>query len=67
MRKHMPSMHDTRVVERFLFFPKTLPLITGKIEQRWWEKAKIVQIYRNSYWSMGTIIQDWQDERWNKD
>jgi hypothetical protein len=60
--KQSPNIGDTRVVKRFLLFPKE---IDG--EYRWLEVSRIEQRYERDYISVGLGMGSycrWQDSAW---
>ena len=60
------DLGETRMVSRFLLFPKRI----GN-EMRWLERAEIVKVMRNSYFfnAVGDKIDccGWEDYAWVKD
>jgi hypothetical protein len=59
MRERCRTIDDERTVERFILFPKVLPIgrFDGVLEKRWWERCKIRQ-----YW--GPLSGHWIDAYW---
>ena len=62
--KEYPNTGDTRVVEKFLLFPKCLhkgKSYNATLEYRWLEKASIVQEYCGGIYD---IPASWEDDHW---
>ena len=61
-------MGDTRTVEKFLWFPRSLPNAAGKWEYRWLERVSIKQIVDtvdvggSGEW--GNYAYCWCDQAW---
>jgi hypothetical protein len=54
---------EERIVERFLWWPRTLNSEFPKMETRCWCRAKIVQRYH--FWTSGGKFEGgWYDARW---
>ena len=66
MRKHKPSLWERRTIRQFLIFPKTLPLPTAyeSLEERWWEWAEVVQVFKKVGHDTDSYYEDWVDEQW---
>jgi hypothetical protein len=62
--KRRRAYGETRVVDCFLWWPRTLDNPDGEtMETRCWCRAKIVQEYK--YWVLGGEFSGgWYDERW---
>ena len=62
-----PKNGETRIIEKFLLFPKDLPIsmCSSSFKTKWLQKVKIFQKYieffGNNY---GDYICDWQDQYW---
>lgn len=63
-RAREPLHGDTRIVEKFLLWPKSLRIELGSrnYEKRWLSREKIVQKFRNPYDAW--IIYGWVDTAW---
>lgn len=64
MRWREPARGETRVVKRFLIFPKCLPIegassYQGEKQHRWWEYAMINQ----EYFGWGWVDKYWVREK----
>jgi hypothetical protein len=58
---------DERMIEKFLWFPKTLEIGVDLYQTRWLEKCKIRQVYVADIYFDGYDTQDcsnWEDSRW---
>lgn len=64
--KRKPEHGDTRIVKKFLFFPKKLPTngSTNYCEWRFLEKAKIRQMYTRESSVKTDDFEKWRDFCW---
>ena len=46
---NIPVLGDIRIVKKFLFFPKSLPMcgLTGTITCKWLETVYVTQVYKS--------------------
>lgn len=67
--KKKPYIGQKRVVSRFLFLPKELPIGSriGTVETRWLERATWMQEYTIFHTSSGIDFDTWHDVYWIED
>jgi hypothetical protein len=59
---------DKRVIEQFIWFPKTLEIGADLYETRWLERCKISQVFIEDIFCGGDYelhdLSHWEDARW---
>lgn len=63
-----PELGDVRIIEKFLLIPRSLPDRKGEIYFRFFEKAKVRQVYKKhkrfDYFFGPIVYKSWFDIMW---